>query len=283
MIRWSEFLMPYETAVEELKNKFKGIRNEYRKNNEHSPIEFVVGRVKQIPSIIEKARKLGLTEENLDQMDDIGGLRIICQFEDDIYKVVDMVRIRDGMDLEIVLEKHYIKEVKDSGYRSYHIIIKYPIFTIEGLKFVFLEIQIRTMAMNFWATVEHSLRYKYKEALPEHVAEKLRSTAHEVYLLDKEMQEIRDEIISAQNLFMHKSNTISQILGNLTDMERMGMLDEATRFRDAFEKINARKGRDMEEDLEALSLAIKQSMNIENGSLKEELQQLEEKRTGNIL
>ena len=118
MIRWSEFLMPYETAVEELKNKVKGIRNEYRKNNEHSPIEFVVGRVKQIPSIIEKARKLGLTEENLDQMDDIGGLRIICQFEDAISKVVDMVRIRDGMDLEIVLEKDYIKEVKDSGYRS---------------------------------------------------------------------------------------------------------------------------------------------------------------------
>ena len=282
MIKWSEFLLPYEMAVEELKNKFKRIRDEYRKNNEHSPIEFVVGRVKQIPSIIEKARKLGLTEENLEQMDDIGGLRIICQFEDDIYKVVEMVRVRDGMDMEIVLEKDYIKDVKDSGYRSYHIIIKYPIFTIEGLKFVLLELQIRTMAMNFWATVEHSLRYKYKDALPEYVADKLRSTAHEVYLLDKEMQEIRDEIISAQNLFMHKSNTISQILGNLTDMERMGMVDEVTRFRDEFEAINARKGPDMEEELEALASAIKQSMNIERRSLKDELEQLGGSRLGSL-
>ncbi|MBR6503773.1 MAG: GTP pyrophosphokinase family protein [Firmicutes bacterium] len=277
MIKWSEFLLPYEMAVEELKNKFKRIRDEYRKNNEHSPIEFVVGRVKQIPSIIEKARKLGLTEENLDQMDDIGGIRIICQFEDDIYKVVEMVRMRDGMDLEIVLEKDYIQDVKDSGYRSYHIIIKYPIFTIEGLKFVFLELQIRTMAMNFWATVEHSLRYKYKEDLPEPVAEKLRSTAHEVYLLDKEMQEIRDEIISAQNLFMHKSNTISQILSNLTDMERMGMVDEVTRFRNTFEEINLRKGQDMEKDLEALAESIKKSMIIEGESLKEEMERLEGK------
>ena len=277
MIKWSEFLLPYEMAVEELKNKFKRIRDEYRKNNEHSPIEFVVGRVKQIPSIIEKARKLGLTEENLDQMDDIGGIRIICQFEDDIYKVVEMVRMRDGMDLEIVLEKDYIQEVKDSGYRSYHIIIKYPIFTIEGLKFVILELQIRTMAMNFWATVKHSLRYKYKEDLPEPVAEKLRSTAHEVYLLDKEMQEIRDEIISAQNLFMHKSNTISQILSNLTDMERMGMVDEVTRFRNTFEEINLRKGQDMEKDLEALAESIKKSMIIEGESLKEEMERLEGK------
>ncbi|MBR6701458.1 MAG: GTP pyrophosphokinase family protein [Firmicutes bacterium] len=278
MIRWSEFLMPYETAVEELKNKFKGIRNEYRKNNEHSPIEFVVGRVKQVPSIIEKAKKLGLGEDEIDQLDDIGGIRIICQFEDDIYKIVEMVRAREGMDLEIVLEKDYVKDVKESGYRSYHIIIKYPIFTIKGLKFVFLEIQIRTMAMNFWATVEHSLRYKYKEELPAHVAEKLKSTAHEVYKLDKEMQEIRDEIISAQTLFMHKSNTISQILSGIGDLERMERYEEAGSFRNIFEEINDEKAPDMDEKLEALSNKIKKSIRVEKESLIQELERLE----GNI-
>lgn len=282
MIRWSEFLMPYETAVEELKNKFKGIRNEYRKNNEHSPIEFVVGRVKQVPSIIEKAKKLGLGEDEIDQMDDIGGIRIICQFEDDIYKIVEMIHARDGMDLEIVLEKDYIKEVKESGYRSYHLIIRYPIFTIKGLKFVFLEIQIRTMAMNFWATVEHSLRYKYKEELPEHVAEKLRSTANEVYMLDKEMQEIRDEIISAQNLFMHKSNTISQILSGIGDLEKMERYTEAGEFRSRFEEINMEKAPDMDEKLEQLSTKIKKSIRIEKESLIQELERMEGSKAGNV-
>ena len=282
MIRWSEFLMPYETAVEELKNKFKGIRNEYRKNNEHSPIEFVVGRVKQVPSIIEKAKKLGLGEDEIDQMDDIGGIRIICQFEDDIYKIVEMIHARDGMDLEIVLEKDYIKEVKESGYRSYHLIIRYPIFTIKGLKFVFLEIQIRTMAMNFWATVEHSLRYKYKEELPEHVAEKLKSTANEVYMLDKEMQEIRDEIISAQNLFMHKSNTISQILSGIGDLEMMERYTEAGEFRNRFEEINMEKAPDMDEKLEHLAMKIKKSIRIEKESLIQELERMEGSKATNV-
>ncbi len=272
MIRWSEFLVPYEMAVEELKNKFKSIRKECVKNNEHSPIEFVVGRVKQIPSIVEKARKLGLSEDEIENMDDIGGIRIICQFEDDIYRIVDLIRARDGMDLEIVLEKDYVKEVKDSGYRSYHMIVKYPIFSVKGLKFVFLEIQIRTMAMNFWATVEHSLRYKYKDDLPKNVAEKLKSTAHEVYLLDKEMQEIRDEIISAQNLFMQKSNTISEILENIGVLEKMGNLDSAMDFRERFESISSKKSYDMELQLEALSDDIKKSIIIERESLNEEFE-----------
>lgn len=274
MIRWSEFLMPYEMAVEELKNKFKSIRKECVKNNEHSPIEFVMGRVKQIPSIVEKARKLGLSEDEIENIDDIGGIRIICQFEDDIYRIVDMVRARDGMDLEIILEKDYVKDVKESGYRSYHIIVKYPIFSVKGLKFVFLEIQIRTMAMNFWATVEHSLRYKYKDDLPDHVAEKLKSTAHEVYLLDKEMQEIRDEIISAQNLFMQKSNVLTGILEGISALERMGNVTEATTYREEFERINDRKPFDMEDQLENLADKIKASIKIERESLSEEFERI---------
>lgn len=272
MINWSEFLMPYEMAVEELKNKFKSLRKECVKNNEHSPIEFVVGRVKQIPSIVEKAGKLGLSEDEIEKMDDIGGIRIICQFEDDIYRIVDLIHERDGMDMEIVLERDYVKEVKESGYRSYHIIVKYPIFSVKGLKFVFLEIQIRTMAMNFWATVEHSLRYKYKDDLPKNVAEKLRSTAHEVYLLDKEMQEIRDEIISAQNLFMQKSNTLSEILDSISALERMGDIDQAIDFRKRFEEISARKSYNMEEQLTQLSEDIKRSIKIERESLNEEFE-----------
>jgi len=275
VVRWSEFLMPYETAVEELKGKLKRIRDEYRKNNEHAPIEFVVGRVKQIPSIIEKAKKLGLGDEEVDKLDDIGGIRVICQFEDDIYRVVELLRSREGMDLEIMTEKDYVQDVKESGYRSYHMIIKYPIFTIQGLKFVFIEIQIRTMAMNFWATVEHSLRYKYKGELPAHIAEKLKSTAHEVYLLDKEMQEIRDEIISAQNLFMHKSNTSSQILTAIGNLEIMDRYDEAAGYRRIFNQINVEKAPDMEEQMEKLSLELKKAMSLDKESVIKEFARME--------
>lgn len=278
MVKWSEFLMPYETAVDELKNKFKGIRNEYRKYNEHSPIEFVVGRVKQIPSIVEKAHKMGLEEDEIDQIDDIGGIRIICQFEDDIYTVVDMVRARDGMDMEIVMEKDYVKDVKQSGYRSYHMIIRYPIFTTRGLKLVYIEIQIRTMAMNFWATVEHSLRYKYKEELPAEVAEKLRSTANEVYQLDKNMQEIRDEIISAQNLFMHKSNVVSRILNGISSLERMERHKDAIEFRAQFDRIAGNEESDMQEKFEELYDKIKSSLSIEKESLIEQF----ERTNGNV-
>jgi len=140
----------------------------------------------------------------------------------------------------------------------------------------FLEIQIRTMAMNFWATVEHSLRYKYKEELPPNVAEKLKSTAHEVYKLDKEMQEIRDEIISAQTLFMHKSNVSSQILTEIGDLEKMGRYQEAAEFRQKFNEISAEKGLYMEEKLEDLSIRMKQAIKIEKESIMTEFERMED-------
>lgn len=274
MIRWREFLMPYEVAVDELKNKFKAIRNEYRRNNEYSPIEFVVGRVKQIPSIIEKAQNLGLREDEVHKIDDIGGVRIICQFEDDIYAVAGMIRAREGMDLEIILEKDYIKEEKASGYRSYHMIVRYPVFTIRGVQLVLIEIQIRTMAMNFWATVEHSLRYKYKEALPEQIASKLKTSAQAVYSIDKEMQEIRDEIISAQALFMYKSNTVSQIINGISVLEEMGDYEAAARFRGGFDRINYERDPDNDEQLASLAKRIREAVKLKNKTGFEEMKDI---------
>ncbi len=235
---WKAMLIPYEQAVEELKVKLKSLRNEYRDLNEYSPIEFITGRVKRISSIIEKARRRDIPMDQVeDMMEDIAGLRIMCQFNDDIYRVVDLIRQRDGTDLKIVYEKDYVEHVKDSGYRSYHVIIRYPVQTAYGQKDVLVELQIRTLAMNFWATIEHSLNYKYKSNIPVEIRERLKSSARAAAALDDEMEEIRNEIIKAQLLFEFKSNLVSDITSNIRVLMVAGRKDEAMTFQLKFEQL----------------------------------------------
>jgi putative GTP pyrophosphokinase len=235
---WKEFLIPYEQAVEELKVKFKGIRKQYRDKNQYSPIEFVTGRVKEISSILEKAKKLDIPFSKIaDEMEDIAGIRIVCQFVEDIYTVVDLIHQRDGKDLKIVYEKDYVNNQKESGYRSYHIIIKYPVQTTVGEIEILAEIQVRTLAMNFWATIEHSLNYKYKQSIPEDIKERLKKTADLVTELDTEMSQIKGEIIDAQRTFEIKSSIISDILDNIITLYSLGKISESTDIQDRFNKL----------------------------------------------
>ncbi|MDQ0413598.1 MULTISPECIES: GTP pyrophosphokinase [Mesobacillus] len=200
---WEQFLEPYNHAVEELKVKLKGIRSQYELHSDHSPIEFVTGRVKPIASILDKAHQKGISLDKLDsEMQDIAGLRIMCQFVDDIKTVVELLRIRN--DFEIVEERDYISHKKASGYRSYHVVIRYPVQTIRGERKILAEIQIRTLAMNFWATVEHSLNYKYKGLFPEDIKTRLQRAAEAAFRLDEEMSTIRGEIQDAQAFFTRK-------------------------------------------------------------------------------
>lgn len=235
---WKKMLIPYEQAVEELKVKFKSIRNEYRELNEYSPIEFVTGRVKKISSIIEKAKRRDIPDDKIEEMmEDIVGIRIMSQFNDDIYRVVELLRKRDGKDLKIVYEKDYVEHIKDSGYRSYHIIIRYPVQTAFGEKEILAEIQIRTLAMNFWATIEHSLNYKYKANIPPEVRARLRRAAEAASNLDNEMKTIRDEVINAQLLFEKKSNIVSDITSNIRVLNVSGNESKALSFHEKFEEI----------------------------------------------
>ncbi|RSK29280.1 GTP pyrophosphokinase family protein [Bacillus sp. HMF5848] len=204
MKHWEFFLAPYKQAVEELKIKLKGMRSEYELESVHSPIEFVTGRVKPIASILDKANKKGIPLNELEtQMQDIAGLRMMCQFVEDIYTVVDLLRKRN--DLEIIEERDYIADKKVSGYRSYHVVICYPVQTVSGEKKILAEIQIRTLAMNFWATVEHSLNYKYSGNIPEDIKRRLQRAAEAAFLLDEEMSQIRFEIKEAQAVFSRKN------------------------------------------------------------------------------
>ncbi|MBP2076578.1 GTP pyrophosphokinase [Oceanobacillus polygoni] len=202
-MKWEVILAPYKQIVEELKVKLRGMRSQFELESSHSPIEFVTGRVKPIHSIMEKAEMRGISLDKIDtEIQDIAGVRVVCQFVDDIYTIVDMLHTRT--DFTIVEEKDYIANKKTSGYRSYHMIIEYPVETIHGTKLHLAEIQIRTLAMNFWATNEHSLNYKYEGKLPEEVESRLQRAAEAAFKLDEEMSKIKSEIQEAQRIFHRK-------------------------------------------------------------------------------
>lgn len=196
---WEEFLDPYVQTVGELKIKLRGVRKQYQKRNIYPPIEFVTGRVKRLDSIQKKVKKRGYKPSQIIEMEDIAGIRIMVQFVENIYDVLEILHRRQ--DFEIIEERDYINNQKESGYRSYHVIIKYPIDIIDGHQEVLAEIQIRTLAMNFWATIEHSLNYKYEGEIPTDIRDRLSRTAEIAYALDREMSNIREEIQEAQLLF----------------------------------------------------------------------------------
>lgn len=233
---WSLFLQPYEQAVEELKVKFKTMRVELKIREAYAPIEFVTGRVKRISSILEKAKRLNVPPDKLDTgIEDIAGIRIMCQFVDDIRRVASLIRNRK--DLTLVYEKDYITNYKDSGYRSYHMIVEYPVQTALGYTKVLAEIQIRTLAMNFWATIEHSLNYKFKESLPEDVRNRLKKAAEAAFLLDTEMTSIRKEILDAQTEFEEQSNVVSNVLKGIQDLYYYHRVREAAQFQMKFNEL----------------------------------------------
>jgi putative GTP pyrophosphokinase len=202
---WELFLLPYKQTVDELKVKLRGLRNMYLLKKEHGPIEFVTGRVKPINSILikSKTRKISLDKLETD-MEDLAGIRIMCPFVEDIYDVVEMLKSRN--DLNVVYEKDYVTHKKESGYRSYHLICEYPVQLIDEVKVVLVEIQIRTLAMNFWASIEHSLNYKYAGEYPTEINDRLQKAAESAFQLDEEMSTIRDEIKDIQASYRFKKD-----------------------------------------------------------------------------
>jgi len=233
---WNKFLLPYEQAVEELKVKFRALRQEMKVRYEYSPIEFVTGRVKRISSILEKAGRLGVPMDRIETgIEDIAGIRIMCQFVEDIGKIAELIRGRK--DMIVVYEKDYVTNKKESGYRSYHIIVEYPVQTALGTKPVLAELQIRTLAMNFWATIEHSLNYKFKEQLPDEVRMRLRRAAEAAFRLDEEMSSIREEIVAGQRLFEDKSNLVSRVLSDIQELYFYYRIKDAAEYQAMFNRI----------------------------------------------
>lgn len=235
VLNWKELLYPYEQAVDELLVKFQSIIKECNHLGMYSSIESVTGRVKRAASIMDKAGRKQIPPERIEsEIEDIAGIRILCQFVEDIQKVIDLIRNRNGRDMKIVEERDYINNTKPSGYRSYHIIIRYPLNTAVGYREVLAEIQIRTLAMNFWATAEHSLRYKYSGNIPEELQERLTNCAEAAFRLDNEMSTIREEITNAQRLNEIKNNLVSNILKNIQELYFVAKLEEMNEINKEF-------------------------------------------------
>ena len=233
---WRSILCPYELAVQELVLKFTHMAEEYRANDQYSPIESVSGRVKSVTSILEKMQRKDIPMEQMEEdVEDIAGVRIICQFEEDIESVAAIIKNRT--DMTIKSEKDYLKHIKESGYRSYHLIVYYTVETINGPKKLQAEIQIRTMAMNFWATIEHSLQYKYKGDMPPHVTDRLINAADAIIALDREMSLVRSEIIDAQNSSQMQSNIVQDILLCIENLYKVATQREVMKIQDEFLRV----------------------------------------------
>lgn len=194
-------LMNYQCAIMQVETKFNILNNRLSMQDEQNPIESIKSRVKSLDSIIRKLEKLGLpitieaAEENLR---DIAGVRVVCSFVDDIYRIEENFLAQE--DITLVTRKDYISNPKPGGYRSLHLVVKTPIYTEIGKKDMFVEIQMRTIAMDFWASMEHKLRYKKNldPRLAEELAEELKSCAEESAKLDEKMLRIRERIANAK-------------------------------------------------------------------------------------
>lgn len=235
---WKEMLDPYDLAVKEVLIKLNHLIREHRDKGLYCPIEQVEGRVKTISSILDKCQKKRVDLDDIEsKITDLAGVRIICQFVEDIDRVVEILRARD--DMEILEEKDYIHQMKNSGYRSYHIIMAYTVITLDGAKRLRMEVQIRTMAMNFWATVEHSLQYKYKRNIPEHIRERLLNAADAIIILDNEMSNVRSEIMDAQVSFQMQASIVADILNNIQNLYKVANKREIVKIQDEFYRIYA--------------------------------------------
>lgn len=187
----------YECAAMEIETKFKVLNLQFSSDSNRNPIETIKTRIKTMPSILRKLqrRNLPITIEAIEEnLHDIAGVRVICSFIDDIYKLADYISEQD--DVEVIERKDYISKPKEGGYRSLHLIVRTPIFTQKGKKFVNVEVQIRTIAMDFWASLEHKLRYK-KQIDPDllsQLSEELRICSKISDELDRTMQSVRERL-----------------------------------------------------------------------------------------
>ena len=188
--------MRYTCAIREVKTKLEVLNDELSVKNQRNPIEMIKSRVKKPVSIVEKLQRRGV-EVSLDSMeknlDDVAGIRIICSFVDDIYEVADMLVRQD--DVTVIMVKDYIKNPKPNGYRSYHMIIEIPVFFSDSKKPIRVEVQIRTIAMDFWASLDHQLKYK-KSFIDDNgeISEELRKCANVIAETDQKMLAIRKRI-----------------------------------------------------------------------------------------
>ncbi|HIS57131.1 MAG: GTP pyrophosphokinase family protein [Lachnospiraceae bacterium] len=192
---WKTLMFLYDSALREINTKIEILNNEFLHVHNYNPIEHVKSRIKSAESIVKKLKRDG-HEATVDNMvkylNDIAGIRIICSFTSDIYKIADM--ISNQSDVKVLMIKNYIANPKPNGYKSYHMVVSIPIFLSDGPVDTKVEIQIRTIAMDFWASLEHKIYYKFEGKAPAYISEELKECADMVNMLDERMLSLNEAI-----------------------------------------------------------------------------------------
>lgn len=190
-----QLMMQYECALMEVETKLNVLNAEFSLEYDRNPFEAIKTRIKQPVSIWGKLKRMGeeLNVENIENcLSDVAGIRVICSFPEDIYTIAELLSKQD--DITVLKRKDYIKNPKENGYRSLHLILEIPIFLSDEKKYMKVEVQFRTIAMDFWASVEHKLKYKKNIKNPEQIAEQLKHCANTIADVDFRMQAIRHDI-----------------------------------------------------------------------------------------
>lgn len=192
---WNTVMFLYNAALQEVSTKLNILNEEFQHIHRYNPIEHIGTRIKSPESIVKKLKKNG-HESSIENMiryvNDIAGVRLICSFTSDIYKLAKMIASQN--DLKVLEIKDYIKNPKQSGYKSYHMIVTVPIFLSDHIVETKVEIQIRTIAMDFWASLEHKIYYKFEGNAPAYISKQLRECAKMVSSLDERMLQLNDAI-----------------------------------------------------------------------------------------
>lgn len=192
---WKTIMFLYNSALKEVGTKLEILNDEFQHVHQYNPIEHIKTRVKTPESIGKKLRKYGYEtsiENMVKYVNDIAGVRLICSFTSDIYRLAEM--IGNQSDLKVLAIKDYIKNPKDSGYKSYHMLVSVPIFLSDSVVDTKVEIQIRTIAMDFWASLEHKIYYKFEGNAPEYISKDLKECAEMVSTLDDKMLSLNEAI-----------------------------------------------------------------------------------------
>ena len=192
---WQETMLVYHAALKQINTKLEILNDEFQHVHRYNPIEHIKSRIKTSESIVKKLKRYGYesTIENMVKyVNDIAGIRVICSFTSDIYRIADMLRSQN--DIRVISVKDYMRHPKESGYKSYHMLVSVPIFLSDSVVDTKVEIQIRTIAMDFWASLEHKIYYKFEGNAPDYISRDLRECAKMVSELDDKMLSLNEAI-----------------------------------------------------------------------------------------
>ena len=192
---WQEVILVYNAALKQINTKLEILNDEFQHVHQYNPIEHIKSRLKTADSIVKKLKKDGceVTIDNMmNHLSDIAGIRIICSFTSDIYQIAEMIAAQG--DVTVIHVKDYIKNPKPNGYKSYHMVVTVPVYLTDGPVETKVEIQIRSVAMDFWASLEHKIAYKFEGNAPEGLLHELKDCADVVDMLDKKMFSLNEAI-----------------------------------------------------------------------------------------